>query len=167
MRRPLTSEELLDRLAAMGIAARTWHHPPIMTVEDGLAHWRDVPGVHCKNLFLKDAKGAYWLVVTPIERTIDLKSLPERIGSKRLSFAGAERLREVLGVEPGSVTPFALINDIERRVRVVLDRWMMAQAHIAYHPLVNTATTVITPAELRRFIDACGHVADEVPLDAA
>lgn len=167
MHRPLTSEELLDRLAALGIAARTWRHPPIMTVEDGRDHWRDVPGVHCKNLFLKDAKGVYWLVVTPIERVIELKTLPAKIGSKRLSFATAERLREVLGVEPGSVTPFALVNDAERRVRVVLDRWMMAQPLVAYHPLVNTATTVIAPADLRRFIAACGQVADEVALEAA
>lgn len=149
--------QLFNRLSTLGIAVQTKEHPPIMTVEEGHAHWGDVPGVHCKNLFLKDAKGAYWLVVAPIDRKIDVKGLPLRMGSKRISFARDERLREVLGVEPGSVTPFALINDDEQKTTVVLDKWMMSQGRLNFHPLENTATTSISSADLLKFIEDCGH----------
>lgn len=142
----------------LGIETVTKDHPPIYTVEQGHEHWGDVPGVHCKNLFLRDAKKQAWLVVCPIDREIDLKTLPDRIGSKRLSFGSAERLREMLGVEPGSVTPFALINDrTDHAVRVVLDAWMMEQDALNFHPLENTATTTISSADLKRFVAACGH----------
>ncbi|MCW8835759.1 MAG: prolyl-tRNA synthetase associated domain-containing protein [Rhodospirillales bacterium] len=159
-----TPERLLETLSALGIAVDTFTHPPIMTVEDGTEHWRDIPGVHCKNLFLKDAKGVYWLIVAPVDRAIALKTLPERIGSKRLSFAQPERLREVLGVEPGSVTPFALINDVDRKVRVVLDHWMMQQPLLTFHPLVNTMTTAIRSGDLLQFIGHTGHDPDTVAL---
>jgi Ala-tRNA(Pro) deacylase len=157
-------EKLFDHLVTLGIKTRTKDHPPIMTVDDGHEFWGDVAGVHCKNLFFKDAKGAYWLVVAPIDRTIDVKGLPSRMGSKRLSFARAERLREVLGVEPGSVTPFALINDEEQRANVVLDKWMMAQETLNFHPLENTATTSICAADLLKFIESCGHQPKVVEL---
>jgi len=155
---------LFEQFAKLGIEVKTKDHPPIMTVDDGHEHWRDVPGVHCKNLFFKDAKGVYWLVVTPIDREIDVKGIAPRMGSKRLSFARTERLREVLGVEPGSVTPFALINDGEQRTNVILDKWMMAQDLLNFHPLENTATTSISSKDLLTFIDACGHIPKTVEL---
>lgn len=158
-------DTLFSFLDSLGIATRTKEHPPIATVEDGLAHWEDIPGVHCKNLFLRDAGKALWLVVAPTDRRIDLKTLPDRIGSKRLSFGSPDRLRETLGVEPGSVTPFALINDREqKRVSVILDAWMMEQPVLNFHPLVNTATTTISNTDLRRFVAACGHAARDVDL---
>ncbi len=119
--------------------------------------WGDIPGVHCKNLFLKDAKGKMWLVVAPASKRIDLKKLPDVIGSARLSFGSAARLVSALGVTPGSVTPFALVNDRERKVTVVLDSWMMAQPLLNYHPLVNDATTSIANEDFRRFLAVCGH----------
>ncbi len=154
---PATRAGLAARLAELGIDSTTHEHPPVFTVEEARAHCAGIPGVHCKNLFLKDAKDALWLVVVPDHRELDLKRLHERIGAKRLSFGRAELLREVLGVEPGSVTPFALINDTGHRVNVVLDAWMMRQPILNYHPLENTATTTIRSADLLKFIRACGH----------
>lgn len=152
-----TPDELLAVLDDLGISTTTHDHPPVKTVEEALVHWADIPGVHCKNLFLRDAKKAYWLVVVPFDRQVQLKTLPDVIGSKRLSFASDDRLRQVLAVEPGSVTPFGLINDRAHAVNVVLDGWMMGQGLLNFHPLVNTRTTTIAPQDLLRFITHCGH----------
>ena len=154
---PATREELLARLKSLGIEATTRDHPPVYTVEEARALRGEIPGGHCKNLFLKDDKGNLWLIVCLEEAEIDLKAAPSRIGSRRLSFGRAELLREVLGVEPGSVTPFGLINDTEKRVNVVLDAGMMAHEFLSYHPLENTATTTIRAADLVTFIRSCGH----------
>lgn len=154
---PATPETLFAYLAALGIAAETHRHEPVFTVEQGDEAWRDIPGIHCKNLFLKDAKGQLWLVVAPADRRIDLKALPALIGSARLSFGSADLLREVLGVEPGSVTPLALINDVAHRVRVVLDAEMMAGEMVNYHPLSNAMTTTLKVKDFKRFLSATGH----------
>lgn len=161
---PATPDDLFRRLDALGIAHATHRHAAAFTVEQGNAVWGDIPGVHCKNLFLKDAKGKLWLVVAPADRPIDLKKLPERIGSARLSFGNAELLRAVLGVDPGSVTPFGLINDVEHRVTVVLDRWMTEQPLVNYHPLRNDMTTTLAAADLLRFVRACGNAVEVVKL---
>lgn len=159
-----TPEELFAHLARLGIAVTTHHHEAAFTVEQGNAIWGGIPGVHCKNLFLKDAKARLWLVVAPADRRVDLKTLPARIGSARLSFGSAELLRQVLGVEPGSVTPFSLINDGDRRVSVVLDAWMMEQELLNYHPLRNTMTTTIRTADFRAFLASTGHRPELVAL---
>lgn len=161
---PATADQLLARLGALGIEATTYRHAPAFTVEEGNAVWGDIPGIHCKNLFLKDAKGTLWLVTAPADRKIDLKGLPAMIGSARLSFGSPDRLREALGIEPGSVTPFALINDLGRRVSVVLDSWMMDQPLVNFHPLRNDMTTTVSPSGLRRFLEDTGHVPLVVPL---
>jgi len=161
----MTSEDLFARLDSLGIATTTHHHPPAFTVEEGNRVWGSIPGIHCKNLFLKDAKARLWLVVAPAERRIDLKRLPERIGSARLSFGSAPLLAEVLGVEPGSVTPFALINDVDRRVCLVLDAWMMTQPLLNFHPLRNDMTTTIATEDFRAFLRATGHVPEMVGLE--
>ncbi|BBK44340.1 DNA-binding protein [Allostella vacuolata] len=152
-----TPEALLARLEALGIATRTVSHPPLFTVEESRRLRGDLPGGHCKNLFLKDRKDQLWLVVTLEDRPIEMKGLSDRIGSARLSFGRPELLVEVLGVTPGAVTPFALINDTGHRVRVVLDREMLERDPLNYHPLTNTATTAIASKDLLRFIEACGH----------
>jgi Ala-tRNA(Pro) deacylase len=161
---PATSEDLFAVLDALGVEHRTHEHPAAFTVEQANAVWGDIPGVHCKNLFLKDAKGKLWLVVAPAEHRIDLKSLPGRIGSARLSFGNPDLMLEVLGITPGSVTPFALINDRARRVDVVLDAWMMEQPLVNYHPLRNDATTTLAADGLRRFLDWCGNRCEAVRL---
>ena len=152
-----TGQDLYDLLARLGIATETARHPPVFTVEEARAHRGTLPGIHTKNLFLKDKKGILWLIVAGEDRAIDLKALRPRIGSAPLSFASPDRLREVLGVEPGSVTPFALINDREARVRVVLDAELLALSPLNFHPLVNTATTAIAPDDLLVFVRSCGH----------
>ena len=125
----------------------------------------EISGGHCKNLFLKDKKGALWLVVCLENAQIDLKSLPSKIGSGRISFGKPDLLLEVLGIEPCSVTPFALINDKERRVNLILDAKMMECDTLNFHPLENTATTSIKSSDLLEFISSCGHRPQTVLLD--
>ncbi len=161
---PATPEDLFALFDRLGLAVTTHHHEAAFTVEQGNAVWGGIPGVHCKNLFLKDAKAKLWLVVAPADRRIDLKALPARIGAARLSFGSADLLREVLGIEPGSVTPFALINDTGRRVSVVLDAWMMEQPLLNYHPLRNTMTTTIRAEDFRTFLTSTGHRPEVVAL---
>jgi Ala-tRNA(Pro) deacylase len=152
-----TPADLFRRLAALDIKVTTTLHPPVATVEANKALRGELPGGHTKNLFLKDKKGGLWLVVALEDRAIDLKELRRRLASSPLSFARAGLLRDVLGVEPGAVTPFAVINDADSRVRVVLDAAMLRIDPLNFHPLVNTRTTAIAPVDLLRFFEATGH----------
>jgi Ala-tRNA(Pro) deacylase len=155
---PATPDDLFAFLDRLGITHRTVTHPPLFTVEQSQALRGQIPGGHTKNLFLKDKKGVLFLVVALEDAAIDLKSLHRRLGAGgRFSFGSADLMRETLGVEPGSVTPFGLINDTDQRVGVVLDETMMKHAQLNYHPLVNTMTTAITSGDLVRFIAATGH----------
>lgn len=164
MTQPHGKDSILDYLKNLGVETKTYEHPPIFTVADGEEHWRGIPGTHCKNLFLKDAKGQMWLVSCPINRKVDLKALPDKIGSARISFGSSDRLRATLFIEPGSVTPFALANDRERKVVCVLDKAMMQDELLAFHPLINTATTTIAPDGLLAFLKATGHAPKLVTL---
>lgn len=154
---PASPEELFQRFDALGIRHATHRHPPLHTVAESVMLRGSLPGAHCKSLFLKDRKGGLWLVVVLEDRRLDLKALADRLGAPRFSFGSPALLEEVLGVTPGSVTPFALINDAAHRVRVVLDAEMLRSDPVNYHPLTNTATTAISPEDLRRFIAHCGH----------
>ena len=162
---PATIDDLYARFDDLGIRTTTVEHPAVHTAKEYEGLRDRLPGGLCRNLFLKDKKGALWLVVTTVDRQIDMKDLRRRIGSNHLSFGKADLLREVLGVEPGSVTPFALINDTGQRVRVVLDKQMMGLDILNYHPLANTASTAISAGDLLRFIQHCGHRPDIVELD--
>jgi Ala-tRNA(Pro) deacylase len=153
---------VLDRL---GIAHATVSHPPLFTVEQSRALRGTIPGGHTKNLFLSDRKGALFLVTALEHAVIELKSLHRPLGAAgRFSFGSADLLRETLGVEPGAVTPFAAMNDLDRRVRVVLDAALMRQETINCHPLVNTMTTSITRADLLRFLEAVDHPPRIMPV---
>ena len=155
---PASPDELFAYLDSLGVAHQTVNHPPVFTVEEARALRGKIAGGHTKNLFLRDKKGALFLVVAPEDAVIELKSLHRRLGaSGRFSFASAELLRETLGVEPGSVTPFAAINDKAGRVTVVLDAAMMGQDVLNFHPLANTATTTIPRDGLLKFLEATGH----------
>lgn len=155
---PATPDDLFAFLDRLGIAHKTVSHPPLFTVEESQALRGQIPGGHTKNLFLKDKKGALFLVVALEDAVIDLKSLHRRLAaSGRFSFGSADIMRDTLGVTPGSVTPFGLINDTRQRVSVVLDGAMMEQPELNYHPLVNTMTTTIANSGLVRFIEATGH----------
>jgi Ala-tRNA(Pro) deacylase len=156
---PKTPEELFAALDALGIGQATVSHPPLFTVEQSQALRGQIPGGHSKNLFLRDKKSALYLVVTLEDASIDLKSLHRIVGaSGRFSFGSSDLLREVWGVDPGSVSPFGSINDTEGRVTVVLDAAMMEHETLNYHPLVNTMTTSITRDDLVTFLESTGHV---------
>lgn len=148
---------LMARLAELDIQTVRHGHPPMKTVEESRALRGDMPGGHCKNLFLKDKKKQLWLVVTLEDQPINMKALEKRIGSARLSFGRPEVLEETLGVIPGAVTPFALINDTDGAVRVVLDEVMLSYDPLNYHPLHNEATLALAADDLVRFVRACGH----------
>jgi Ala-tRNA(Pro) deacylase len=154
---PASRAELLAFFDQLAIKTETFDHPPVFTVEEAKSVHDQVPGGHCKNLFCKDEKGVLWLIVALADSAIDLKAAPQKIGSRRLSFGKPELLMEVLGVEPGSVTPFSLINDKENRVNVILDEAMMKLDMLNFHPLKNDASTTIAASDLLNFIRACGH----------
>lgn len=160
----MTRDDFLTHLDAIGIAAETIDHPAVFTVEESKNLRGAIPGAHTKNLFLKCKKGTLWLVTAVEDTPINLKTLHNVLGSGRLSFGNAELMREVLGVEPGSVTTFAAINDTARRVSVVLDARLMTYERINLHPLVNTATTGVTREDLLKFLDDCGHPAQILQL---
>jgi len=151
-------EELLEFLTNHGIETHTYRHPPVFTVEESRQLRGDLAGGHCKSLFLKDKNESLWLVVALENRSIDLKTLRVELQARKgLSFGSPELLMEVLGVTPGAVTPFAVINDSDGRVQVILDRGMLAIDPLNYHPLTNDRTTAISPDDLVRFLVACGH----------
>ena len=164
---PASREELFNHLKGLAIATTTVEHVPVFTVEDAQKVHGDLPGGHCKNLFCKDEKGVLWLIVCLEDARVDLKKAPAIIGSRRLSFGKPELLMEVLGVEPGSVTPFALINDTANRVNVILDQRMMAHELLNYHPLRNDATTAIKSQDLLTFITSLGHQPRILPVAEA
>jgi len=146
---------LLDRLAIPHVT--TWHEA-VFTVAESASVKERIPGGHSKNLFLKDKKGRLFLVVAGADTPIDLKRLHETLGAAgRLSFGSADLLRATLGVEPGSVTPFAAVNDPEGQVTVILDANLMEHERVNFHPLVNSMTTGVHRDDLVRFLRATGH----------
>jgi len=151
-----TRADLIAFLDAEDIAHSTLDHPAVFRVGEGDEIKAALPGGHTKNLFLKDAKGQLWLISALGETTIDLKRLHTVIGSGRLSFGSPELMLETLGVTPGSVTAFGLINDNDRRVRFVLDAALAASDPVNFHPMTNTATTAVSQAGFRRFLAAVG-----------
>jgi Ala-tRNA(Pro) deacylase len=154
---PATRAEIFACFDHLGIETTTVEHPPLFTVEQSRALRGAIPGGHTKNLFLKDKKEQIFLIVTEEDAAIDMKRLHQRIGSARLSFGRPELLAELLGVVPGSVTPFAVINDTARRVTVVIDAGLMRHPVLNFHPLENTATTSIAASDLLAFLRHTGH----------
>jgi Ala-tRNA(Pro) deacylase len=148
---------LYDRFRALDIAWKTYEHVPVFTVEQSTSVALDLPGGHTKNLFLKDKKAGLWLVVVEAHRRVDLPALARQLGAPRYSFGSAELLIATLGIEPGSVTPFALMNDAMRSVKPVLDADLLKSDPVNCHPLRNDRTTGIAASDLVRFIKACGH----------
>ena len=155
---PKTEAELFAFLADLGIEVSTRRHPPLFTVADSQALRGEIAGGHTKNLFLKDKKDNYFLVTVGEEAVVDLKQIHHLIGAaSRVSFGKPDMLMQLLGVIPGAVTVFGLLNDTQGRVKVVLDAGLMRNAVINAHPLSNEATTSIAAADLLKFIEATGH----------
>ena len=155
---PATEDDLIQLLAALGIQTSTFRHPPLYTVEDSPALRGEIPGCHCKNLFLKDKKDNFILAVLAEERRLDMKALhkSEQLNVGRLSFASADWMSAILGITPGSVTPFSVINVTRPDLIVVLDKGMLEHETLNYHPLHNEATTNIHRDDLVKFIEHFG-----------
>ena len=161
----MTPDELFAALDRLGIAHPTVSHPPLFTVEQSQSLRGAIPGGHTKNLFLRDKKAALFLVTALEDAAIELKSLHRRLGATgRFSFGSADAMLETLGVLPGAVTPFGVINDAARRVTVILDQALMRHQTINAHPLTNTMTTSIGRDDLVRFLDSTGHPPRIVPV---
>lgn len=154
---PTSPQQLLARLEALGIAYRNHEHDAVFTVEEAKALRGELTGGHIKNLFLRNKKEEMWLVVAEEDKRIDLKLLGERLGAGKLSFGSADRLLRYLGVLPGAVTPFSIVNDKDHKVKVVLDQDLMGFDVVNGHPLVNTMTTALAPQDLLAFLRAEGH----------
>jgi Ala-tRNA(Pro) deacylase len=158
-------EALLAYLDELGIAAETVGHAPVFSVEESKELRGVIPGAHCKSLFLKDKKDNLLLVMALEHTRPDLKRLGEALGVGRLSFGSAGLLWESLSVKPGSVTPFALINDTGTRVRAVLEKALTERELVNFHPLSNDRSTTLSPPDLLRFLEATGHRPEILPLD--
>ena len=154
---PLSRAELFAHLEELGIQTTTVDHPATFTVEESSAVHLSLPGAHTKNLFLKDEEGTLILVIAKSSTRVDLKALARKLAAGRFSFGKPALLMDVLGVTPGSVTAFAVINDLKCRVRVILDQELAGHDKVNCHPLENTATTNIATADLLRFIRSTGH----------
>jgi Ala-tRNA(Pro) deacylase len=160
----IEQERLVNaRLDELGIAYERYEHPPVATVDEAEAHWAGIEATHCKNLFLRNQKGnRHYLVVLMHSKKADLRKVADQVGDGKLSFASPERLLTHLGLTPGSVSPFGLINDRDHAVRVVLDRDLRSATRVSFHPNINTATYVITAADFEKFLVACGNMVQYV-----
>ncbi len=160
-----TEQAVYDALAALGIAFERFAHPPVFTVEEAERYWAGIPATHCKNLFLRNAKGSrHYLVVLGHAKKADLKALSAALGDDRLSFASPDRLMRFLHLTPGAVSPFGLIHDSARDVIVVLDSDLPGTDRIGFHPNVNTATITLLTAEFLRFLASRGNIVKRIAM---
>jgi len=169
---PTSPDQLLARLQELGIQSHTIDHAPVFTVEESKELRGQLPGGHVKNLFLRNKKEEMWLVTVEESKRIDLKALGEKLtgatgGAAKLSFGSADRLMQYLGVIPGAVTPFAVINDKTRAVRMVLDQDLLRHDVVHAHPLVNFKATALAPQDLLRFLEAEGHAPQMITIPLA
>ena len=148
---------LYQSLADLGIVYDVVEHEPVFTVEESAGLQEQIAGAHTKNLFLKDAGGVYWLVTVPCDARVNLKALPDAIGSKRVSFGKGEDMERLLGITPGSVTPLAAFNDADQTVRVVIDRTLAEAELVQVHPLRNSATLGLSGDDLMKALSAWGR----------
>jgi Ala-tRNA(Pro) deacylase len=154
----MDEQRVYSRLEELGIVYRRFEHPPVPTVEAAREHWSGIDATHCKNLFLRNQKGdRHYLIIIVYSKKADLRSLADQIGDGKLSFASPERLMTHLGLTPGSVSPFGLINDRGHSVRVVLDRDLQLAERLSFHPNVNTRTLVVSGSDFQKFLAACGN----------
>lgn len=151
------------RLEQLSVPVKRHEHPPVATAEAAREHWDGIDAVHCKNLFLRNQKGdRHYLVIIEYSKRADLRAVADQIGDGKLSFASPERLMAHLGVTPGSVSPFGLVNDPDRHVQVFLDRELKTDGRISFHPNDNTVTYVIAFADFERFLKEEGRVGKQI-----
>ena len=154
----VAARAVYDALARLDIAYEVHEHPPVFTVEEALVQWASIYAAHCKNLFLRNKKGTrHYLVVALHTTPVDLRGLAARVGDDRLSFGSADRLARYLGLTPGAVSPFGLLNDTAHHVRVIVDASLRQASRIGLHPNVNTATIVVSERDFEGFLDRTGN----------
>ncbi len=164
---PVSADQLLGRLKGLGIEYILYEHQALFRVEDASDIERGMTGAHTRNLFVRDKKERMFLITLMADTKIDMKKLADLLKAGRLSFGSPERLFKYLGVTPGSVTPFAMVNDKDHKVTLILDQEMMKYDIVNYHPLINTMTVGLSPADLRKFLENCGCVPQVMDLSAA
>lgn len=164
---PTSPESLMAQLKALGIEFSYCEHKAVFTVAESEAVDKDIPGTHCRNLFLRDDKKSNFLLCLQNATEVDIKKLPAIIESKKLSFGSPDRLWDYLGVRPGSVCPYAIVNDTQKQVKICLDKSMMDHDVLNFHPLLNTMTIGVKPSDLVHFIESTGHTAYIVDLSEA
>ncbi len=150
--------KVYEVLSDLGIPYTRHEHPPVFTVEQAERHWTNISGAHCKNLFLRNKKGTrHYLVILLTSKQADLKRLNTKLREDRLSFGSAERLQKYLGLEPGAVSPFGLINDSRREVVVIVDQDLRRAERVNFHPNINSVTLGIETGDFERFLDSTGN----------
>lgn len=155
--------DIYSVLSGLGIPYRKYEHPAVFTVAESEKYDTGIPGGKTKNLFLRNQKGTeYYLVIAEAERTINLRQVAGFLGTKKLSFGSQEKMKELLGVFPGSVSPFGLINDVQHSVTVVIQNHMMHRNELGFHPNINTATLVISTEDFRKFLSSTGNTVLEL-----
>ena len=160
--------EVRARLEELGIASERYEHPPVATAEEGERHWSGIQATHSKNLFLRNQKGdRHYLLIVVHSKRVDLRAVAAAIGDGKLSFGSPERLMRHLGVTPGAVSPFGLIHDGAKEVRVFLDRDLASAERVSFHPNVNTVTLTLTRHDFERFLSACGNPVRYVEVEKA
>jgi Ala-tRNA(Pro) deacylase len=160
-----TRTAVYAKLESLGIRYDLYEHPPVFTAEEAAEHWQEIAGAPVKNLFLRNKKGdRHYLVIVGIEKQADLRHLVKVVGDDRLSFGSPERLQRYLGVTPGSVSPFGLINDTAQAVRVIVDSDLKTAARLIFHPNDNTASLTISGADFERFLEHQGNAVRWVRL---
>jgi Ala-tRNA(Pro) deacylase len=151
-------KELYDKLEQLGIEFEYHEHPPVPTIEAALEHWRDLNSGRCKNIFFRNHKGnRHYLVILEHKQQLNIRDLELRLRQGKLTFASDERLKKWLGLEPGSVSPFGLVNDVSRHVYLFIDKNLLGYERLAFHPNINTASVVISTGDFVRFLDDSGH----------
>ncbi len=158
-------DKVLQTLDKLGISYRVFHHPPIPTIEEGLKHWKNIDATHCKNLFFRNHKGnRHYLVILDHRMDMAIHDLEKKLKQGKLSFASEKRLKKHLGLSPGSVTPFGLINDLENHVYVFLDENLMRSDRISFHPNINTATVDLSYEDFVKYLDWTGNAYEYIRL---
>ena len=151
-------DAVYHRLQSLGIAFTPHAHPAVATVDEAEQHWAGIDATHCKNLFLRNQKATrHYLVILKHSKQANLRALADQIGDGKLSFASSARLMAHLSLTPGSVSPFGLIHDRDRLVRVAIDRELKSAERVSFHPNINTVTLTLTFSDFEKFLAACGN----------
>ena len=158
-------KELYELLDSLGIKFEYHEHPPLATIEEAIIHWKDYNSGRCKNIFFRNHKGnRHYLVILEHLRQLDIHDLEKRLKQGKLTFASDQRLKKYLGLEPGSVSPFGLINDKENHVHLFIDEKLNEYNRLVFHPNVNTASMVISKSDFLRFLDHTGNTYEFIKL---